>query len=304
MADILLFGKDGQVGWELARALAVVGEVVALGKADCDLACGTAGSVIREVAPRIIVNAAAYTAVDRAESEPDLAHRINAGAVREMAEEAARAGALLVHYSTDYVFDGRLARPYREDDAPSPGGVYARSKLDGERAIAQAGCRHLILRVCWVYSARGRNFVKTMLRLASQGTGLSVVGDQWGAPTSAELVADATAACLRRLEAHGSDALLGTYHLAARGETTWCEFARHVLRTAESSGATLKCRWQDIEEIPSSEYPLPAPRPGNSRLDTSRIRAAFGLHLPDWRYHVGRTVAEFLAKDEGAGSTR
>lgn len=304
MTDILLLGRDGQVGWELARALAVVGEVVALGRAQCDLGSSDLGAMIRAEKPRIIVNAAAYTAVDRAESEPELAHRINGEAVRQLADEAARTGALLVHYSTDYVFDGRLDRPYREDDPPCPMGIYAESKLAGERAIAEAGCRYLILRVCWVHAPRGRNFVKTMLRLAAERDSLSVVGDQWGAPTSAELIADVTAACLHRLGQPDSEALLGTYHLAAGGETNWCEFARYVLRTAEDLGVALRCRSQDIVEIPASAYPLPAPRPANSRLDTTKIRAAFGLNLPDWRYHAERTVVEWVATGGGSVPAR
>lgn len=292
---ILLLGKDGQVGWELQRSLAPLGTVVAAGRSDVDLGDGEAlRDIVRAVLPEIIVNAAAYTAVDKAEAEPGLAQRINADAVEVLAREAAALGAWLVHYSTDYVFDGSGEKPWREDDPKGPLSVYGRTKLAGEESIRRLNPRHLIFRTSWVYAARGGNFAKTMLRLARERDSLKVVADQWGAPTSAELLADVTALALYRLLQNpaGVDGLAGTYHLAAGGETNWCEYARYVVELAKERGVVLKAGPERIEPIPTVAYPLPAARPLNSRLDTGKIASAFGVVLPDWQVHLRRMVDE------------
>ena len=296
---ILLFGKGGQVGWELQRSLAVLGEVVALDFGSVGL-CGNfadlAGlaATIRQVAPDVIVNAAAHTAVDKAESEPDLARTLNALAPGVLADEAQRLGAWLVHYSTDYVFDGSGNTPWRETDATGPLSVYGQTKLDGEQAVARC-TRHLIFRTSWVFAARGGNFAKTMLRLAREREQLSVIADQFGAPTGAELLADVTAHALRSvLSEPESSRLAGLYHLVAAGETSWHGFACHVLERAQARGQTLKAGPANVLAIGTADYPTPAKRPFNSRLDTTRLRTAFGLHLPDWRIGVDRMLDEIL----------
>ena len=307
---ILLLGKDGQVGWELQRALAPLGELVALGRRQQDGADGGMSAqghltadlsdadalarTVRVVAPDVIVNAAAYTAVDKAESEATLAAAVNAVAPGVLALEAARLGALLVHYSTDYVFDGSGVRPWAEGDATGPVSVYGRTKLDGEQAIAAAGGRHLIFRTSWVYAARGGNFAKTMLRLASERDTLQVIDDQVGAPTGADLIADITAHAVA--QACRSPALTGLYHLAAAGETSWHAYAQFVVERARSRGLPLKAGAADIVPIPTSAYPTAARRPLNSRLDTSRLRQTFGLTLPPWQSGVARMIDEFLEK--------
>jgi dTDP-4-dehydrorhamnose reductase len=294
---ILLLGKDGQVGWELQRALAPLGELLAYGRDGADLADAAAlRALVAGTAPDVIVNAAAYTAVDKAETDQDAAQAVNAAGVGALAEEAARLGAWLVHYSTDYVFDGAKPAAYLEDDAVAPQSVYGASKEAGEQAIRASGCRHLILRTSWVFAARGGNFAKTMLRLAQEKEQLKVVGDQYGAPTSAELIADVTALCLYRL-AH--DAALartasGTYHLVAGGETTWHGYARFVVGQAQRLGVQVKVAAEAIQAIATSEYPVPAKRPANSRLDTQKLRRTFGLALPDWQVHVARLVSEIV----------
>lgn len=293
---ILLFGKNGQVGWELQRALAPLGELVALDfdaslHADFTRPEGLRDTV-RQLAPDVIVNAAAHTAVDKAEAEPDLAHTINATAPGVLAEEAARRGAWLVHYSTDYVFDGSGSTPRSEDAPTQPLSVYGRTKLAGEEAIRTSGCRHLILRTSWVYAARGGNFAKTMLKLAQEREQLRVVGDQIGSPTGAELLADATAHAIRA--AQDDEKLGGTYHVVAAGETSWHGYARHVLAKAREAGVALKVAPEAVEAVPTTAYPTPARRPLNSRLDTARFRAAFGLVLPDWQIGVDRMLAETL----------
>ncbi len=294
---ILLFGKNGQVGWELQRSLAPLGPVVAL---DCDSRDGLCGdftdcdgiaTTVRQVRPALIVNAAAYTAVDKAEAEPELAHAINAVAPAVLADEAQKCGAWLVHYSTDYVFDGSGSRPWREDDAPAPLNVYGRTKRDGERAVA-CTARHLILRTSWVYAARGGNFVRTMLRLAKERDQLRVVADQIGAPTGAELLADVTALAVRAVLCQPG--LAGLYHLTAAGETSWHGFARHVIARAREKGVALRAGPDDVLPIPGSAYPLPACRPCNSRLATEKLQAAFGVHLADWREGVERMLDEIL----------
>jgi dTDP-4-dehydrorhamnose reductase len=292
---ILLLGPNGQVGWELRRALAPLGRVIALGR-EHDGLCGDlthpgelAGSV-RMLRPDIIVNAAAHTAVDKAESEPALAELLNARAPATLARLAAELGATLVHYSTDYVFDGSGEQP-RDETAPTgPLSVYGRSKLAGEQAIQASGCRHLIFRTSWVYAARGGNFAKTMLRLAGEREQLRVIADQVGAPTGADLIADVTAHALRALAQRPE--LAGLYHLAAEGQTSWHGYAEHVIAWARRHGQDLKV--QAVEAIPTSAYPTPAQRPLNSRLDTTRLREAFGLHLPPWQSGVERMLTEFL----------
>ena len=297
---ILLLGKDGQVGWELQRALAPVGDVVALGRRGTDGLSGDLAdpqalrATVRATAPDVIVNAAGYTAVDRAESEPELAHAVNAAAPGVLAEEAAARSAWLLHYSTDYVFDGRGSAPWREDAPTNPLSVYGRSKLAGEEAIRASGCRHLILRTSWVYGARGVNFARTMLKLAQEREQLRVIADQFGAPTGAELLADVCAHLLRALP-RVSEAT-GTYHVAAGGRTSWHGYATHVLAFARAAGVPLKVAPEAVEAIPTSGYPTPARRPLNSCLDTTRLRERFGLTLPDWRQGVDRMLTEVLGR--------
>ena len=293
---ILLLGKNGQVGWELQRALAPVGTVVALDRGGADGLHGDLEDLdgidrtVRSLAPDVIVNAAAYTAVDKAETDVERAQRINAEAPGVLARAAATVGALLVHYSTDYVFDGGGDTPWRENAPTAPLSVYGRSKLAGEEAIRAAGCRHLILRTSWVYAARGGNFARTMLRLAAERERLTVIADQHGAPTGAELIADVSAHALRAEHADRSRG--GTYHLAAGGETSWHGYASFVIEQARKLGATLKAG--EIAPIGTRDYPTAAARPLNSRLDTSRLRERFGLALPDWRDGVARMLREIL----------
>ncbi|MFN3297587.1 dTDP-4-dehydrorhamnose reductase [Caldimonas sp.] len=295
---VLLLGKNGQVGWELQRALAPLGEVVALDRHGHDGLCGdltqldSLAATVRTLRPDVIVNAAAHTAVDRAESEPALAALLNATAAGVLAREAAALGAWLVHYSTDYVFDGSGDRARREDDPTGPLSVYGRSKLEGEQLIAQSGCRHLIFRTSWVYAARGGNFAKTMLRLAGERERLTVVNDQIGAPTGAELIADVTAHALRAVQERPG--LSGLYHLVAAGETSWFDYARHVIEWARARGHAVRVAPQAIEPVPTTAFPTPARRPLNSRLDTTRLREAFGLVLPPWQHGVDRMLAEIL----------
>lgn len=292
--NILLLGKDGQVGWELQRSLALLGEVHACGREQADLTdLDGLRRLVRRLRPDAIVNAAAYTAVDRAESEPDLARRINAEAPAVLAEEAARAGAWLVHYSTDYVFDGNKSGAYAETDPPAPINAYGRGKRAGEEAILASGCRHLIFRASWVYGAHGANFPKTILRLAAERRELKVVADQFGAPTGAELIADVTAHALRAVLG-GAEVPSGVYHLAAAGETSWHAYARFVVATAIESGAILATAPDAVLPISSAEYPGAARRPLNSRLDTGKLRRTFGLVLPGWHEPVRRVVAEVL----------
>ena len=296
---ILLLGKNGQVGWSLQRALAPLGEIVASGnrgddRFQVDLTDEAAlRAAVAAVTPTVIVNAAAYTAVDRAESEPELARRVNATAVGVLADEAAARGIWFVHYSTDYVFDGSGNRPWREDDRPGPLSVYGETKLAGEEAVRASGCRHLILRTSWVYAARGDNFVRTMLKLAAERERLTVVADQIGAPTGADLIADTTAHMLRAVTDDNAAAPGGTYHLTAAGETSWNGYARFVVDEARRRhGLDFKVR--EIAPILSSAWPTPAMRPLNSRLDTTRLQAEFGFHLPDWRFGVARLLDEIL----------
>lgn len=295
---ILLLGKNGQVGWELQRSLAPLGEVIAL---DHDGAPGLSGdfadpeslaATVRAVAPGLIVNAAAHTAVDKAESEPELARALNALAPGVLAREAATLGALLVHYSTDYVFDGSGSTPWTEDAPTGPLSVYGRTKCEGEERIRASGCRHLIFRTSWVYAARGGNFAKTMLKLATERAALSIIDDQHGAPTGAELLADVTAHAARMTLAH--PALAGTYHLAAAGETTWHAYARHVIEFARARGVPIQVAADAIRPVPTSAFPTPAQRPANSRLDTGKLQRAFGLIPPPWQQGIDRMLEEIL----------
>jgi dTDP-4-dehydrorhamnose reductase len=299
---ILLTGKDGQVGFELVRALAPLGEVVAAGRAECDLQdAGALRELVRSHAPDLIVNAAAYTAVDRAESEGEAAFAINARAPGILGEEAARLGALVVHYSTDYVFDGFGQTPYAEGDTPDPQNVYGSSKLAGERKLAEACSRHLILRTSWVLGSHGGNFAKTMLRLAAERERLTVVDDQVGAPTSAALLADLTAHLVRQHVREGGTSFpYGTYHVAAAGETNWYEYARFVLDAAHAAGRPLRAGPADVLPVKSAAYPTAAKRPANSRLDTSLFRHTFGLRLPPWQDGVRHVLQQILQSENDA----
>lgn len=294
---ILLLGKNGQVGWELQRSLSVLGELVVLDRHSPDL-CGDLTNLqglaqtVQAMRPGVIVNAAAHTAVDKAESEPELARLVNAAAPGVLAQEAQKLGAWLVHYSTDYVFDGSGTRPWTEADDPAPLNVYGRTKLEGEQLIQAACPRHLIFRTSWVYGARGGNFAKTMLRLAQERERLTVIDDQIGAPTGADLLADVTAHAIREVLQRPQDA--GLYHLAADGETSWHGYAKYVIATVQAAQSAIKIISTGVDAIPTSAFPTPARRPLNSRLDTAKLQAAFGLSLPPWQQGVARMVTEIL----------
>ncbi len=292
---ILLFGKGGQVGWELQRALAPLGELVALDSSDPGGDFTRPDSVveaIRRIRPSIIVNAAAHTAVDAAEREVDLARAINATTPGAIACEAAALGAWLIHYSTDYVFNGAGTRPWVENDQTGPLSAYGQTKLEGEELIRESGARYLIFRTSWVYAARGGNFAKTILRLARERERLTVVDDQVGAPTGAELIADVTAHAVRITTVRQD--LAGTYHLVAAGETSWFGYAQHVIAKARSLGEHLMVA--EVTPVPTTAYPTPACRPANSRMDTNRLRETFGLTLPSWEHGVDRMLVEHLGK--------
>lgn len=313
---ILLLGKNGQVGWELQRALSVLGEVTALDRHSGTEPQGHCGDLndlaglartVQALRPDVIVNAAAHTAVDKAESEPHLARRLNAQAPTVLAQEAAQLGALLVHYSTDYVFNGSGDTPWLETDATSPLSVYGQTKREGEQGIAASGAPHLIFRTSWVYAARGGNFAKTMLRLASEREALSVISDQIGAPTGAELLADATAQAIRVFKGKGPDSsgdLSGLYHLSASGSTSWHGYAQFVIERARAkqaqgstpnqAGQAIKVAPDAVQAIPTSAYPTPAQRPLNSRLNTQKFQTTFGLTLPHWQQGVARMLDEIL----------
>ncbi len=297
---ILLFGKSGQVGWELQRSLAPLGELVALDRHSTprDGGCGDLNDLqglretVARLRPDVIVNAAAHTAVDKAESEPELARALNAAAPGVLAEAAHAVGALLVHYSTDYVFDGSGNAPWTEGATTGPLSVYGRTKLESEQLIAAGTARHLIFRTSWVYAARGGNFAKTMLRLAQERERLTVIDDQWGAPTGADLLADVTAHAIRQTLREPQHA--GLYHLAAAGVISWHGYARFVLDTARALKPELALKAREVASVPTSAFPTPAQRPLNSRLDTTHLRQTFGLTMPDWQHGVRRMLAEVL----------
>ncbi len=304
---ILLFGKGGQVGWELQRSLVPLGELVALDFDSTDH-CGDftnlAGlaETVRAVRPDVIVNAGAHTAVDKAESEPDLARTLNALAPGALAKEAASIGAWLVHYSTDYVFDGSGSTPWVETDTPAPLSVYGRTKLEGEQLIQASGCKHLIFRTSWVYGARGGNFAKTMLKLAQEREVLKVINDQIGAPTGAELLADVTAHAIRQAVAadrgnHSSaQAMSGTYHVVAKGQVSWFEYAKEVIALANNKHLATKIIVKSIEAVLTTAFPTAAKRPLNSRLNTAKLEATFDLTLPHWKSGVVRMLTEHIEK--------
>ncbi len=286
MKRILLTGKNGQVGWELQRSLAGMGEVIALGRDELDLTRPeTLREVIRHTRPDLIVNAAAYTAVDKAESEPQLAMAVNSVAPRVMAEEAVRLGAGLVHYSTDYVFDGTKPAAYTEDDIPNPCSVYGRSKLEGERGIRESGVQHLILRTSWVYGTRGNNFLLTMLRLAGEREELRIVHDQTGAPTWSRMIAAAT---VQILQGNPFEQANGVYHLTAAGQTSWFGFTQAIMETLRPQPTPR------LIPITTAEYPTPAKRPCNSVLSNKKLYDTFGIVLPDWASSL-RTCREGAA---------
>lgn len=296
---ILLFGKGGQVGWELQRSLAPLGDLVAL-DFDSREFCGDfthldgIAETIRAIAPDVIVNAAAHTAVDKAENEPKMAHAINALAPAIIASEAYKLGAWLVHYSTDYVFDGSGNHPWLETDDARPLNVYGSTKLEGEVAIRASGCNHLIFRTSWVFAARGGNFARTMLRLAQERDRLTVIDDQIGAPTGADLLADVTAHALRA--ARHRKEVTGLYHLVAAGETSWFGYAQFVLDFARKTGLSLKVRPEETIPVPSSVFPSPAQRPKNSRLETTKLQTTFDLRMPPWQTGIVRMLTEVLEK--------
>jgi dTDP-4-dehydrorhamnose reductase len=296
---ILLLGKNGQVGWELQRSLAPLGELVVLDHDSKDY-CGDftdlegLARTVQSVKPDVIVNAAAHTAVDKAESEPELVRTINALAPGVLAQEAKRANAWLIHYSTDYVFDGSGEKPWLETDAAAPLNVYGATKREGEQLIHQSGCQHLIFRTCWVYGARGGNFAKTMLRLACERDSLSVINDQVGAPTGADLLADVTAHAIRTAQQRPE--VSGLYHLVAGGEISWHGYASFVIDFARRTGITLKVAPDAIKPVPTSAFPTPAKRPHNSRMDTAKLQSTFALSLPQWQAGVTRMLSEVLEK--------
>jgi dTDP-4-dehydrorhamnose reductase len=295
---ILLLGKNGQVGWELQRALAPLGELVALdfdspGPLTADFSVPESlAATVRAVAPQIIVNAAAHTAVDKAESEPDFARALNAASPAVLAREAKTLEAWLMHYSTDYVFDGSGSTPWVEDSPTGPLSVYGRTKLEGEQAIRASGCRHLIFRTSWVYAARGGNFAKTMLKLAQERERLTVIDDQIGSPTGADLLADLTAHALRH--ARERPEVAGTYHAVAQGETSWHGYAKHVVEFARAKGLPIKVAADAIAPVPTSTFPTPAKRPHNSRMNTGKLRRTFDVSLPGWQAGVDRMLTEVL----------
>jgi dTDP-4-dehydrorhamnose reductase len=296
---ILLLGKNGQVGWELQRSLAPLGDLLALDRYSTPH-CGDLSQpellaqTVLSYKPDFIVNAAAHTAVDRAESELDLARCLNAHAPAALAKAAAQVGAWLVHYSTDYVFDGSGNHARQEGEGVGPLSVYGQTKHEGEQAIVASGCSYLIFRTSWVYAARGGNFAKTMLRLAQDREKLTVINDQHGAPTGAELIADVTAHAIRRLVNTQNIALGGVYHLVAAGETTWHAYAKHVIDQGKRLSPALDWKVSEVAAVPTSAFPTPATRPLNSRLCNTKLQQAFGLVLPPWQQGVDRMLAEIL----------
>jgi dTDP-4-dehydrorhamnose reductase len=294
---ILLLGKGGQVGWELQRSLAPLGELVALDFDSTDYHADFShpeqlAETVLKLRPDVIVNAAAHTAVDKAEAEPEFARKLNATSPGVVAKAAEQIGALMVHYSTDYVFDGSGRTPWQELDATGPLSVYGVTKLEGEQLVAQHCTRHLILRTSWVYAARGGNFAKTMLRLAKERERLTVIDDQFGAPTGAELLADVTAHAIRAVQQ--DPAQVGLYHVVAGGETSWHGYAKFVIETAQQAGVELKAGPDAVAAVPTTDFPTPAHRPQNSRLNTAKFQSTFGLTLPHWQTGVARMLREII----------
>lgn len=292
---ILVTGKNGQVGHELMRSLAPMGEVVGVDFEECDLSQSAAiNGLLDKVKPDVIVNPAAYTAVDKAESEPTVAHAVNAQAPKVLALYASKRNIPIVHFSTDYVFDGKKEGAYVEDDPAGPSSVYGKTKHLGEEAVRNSAPKHVILRTSWVFGAHGVNFLKTMLKLAQERDKLSIVADQVGAPTSAKMLADVTAEIVRQLLEGGAPIKYGTYHLVAGGETSWHGYAQFVIEQANALGLATKIAAKDVKAIGTRDYPMPAPRPANSRLDTTKIKDMFGITLPTWQDEVGLVVAELI----------
>ncbi|WP_430010312.1 dTDP-4-dehydrorhamnose reductase [Methylophaga lonarensis] len=301
---LLLLGANGQVGWELQRSLAPLGELIVCDRHSADLTqLSPLSALIETQQPDVIVNAAAYTAVDQAEQDVDNAFLINAEAVGLLACKAAQLGSYLVHYSTDYVFDGTKSGAYQESDAVNPQSVYGKSKLKGEQLIAASGCNHLIFRTSWVFARRGQNFAKTMLKLAAEKDSLQVVADQYGAPTSAEMIADITALCLYKATQLSKESMLpdkflenlsGIYHLAAAGETNWHGYAQYLIEKASSLGFATRVSVEDIQAVSTENFPRPAPRPANSVMNTSKLSSTFDITLPDWRCYVDRLLDELF----------
>lgn len=296
LMKILLLGKNGQVGWELQRALAPLGELVAYDREQADLSnFDKLRLLIQTTKPDWIVNAAAYTAVDQAETDKQMAQLINADAVAVIAEEAKKIDAWLVHYSTDYVFDGKKEEKYIETDEVKPLSVYGKTKLNGELNIENSGCKYLIFRTSWVFAAKGANFAKSMLRLAAEREQLKIVADQFGAPTSAELIADVSAICIKDITAsqYATDKV-GIYHLVASGEASWHSYAKYIIEKAILYGQQLKVSTESVCPINTSDYPLPAARPQNSRLETRKLEKAFSVRLPEWKVYVDRLLEELI----------
>jgi dTDP-4-dehydrorhamnose reductase len=297
---ILLTGKNGQIGYELASALSgTLHQVIAVGSADCNFAKpADIRELIESTKPDVVINPAAYTAVDRAESEPDFAHAINTQAPEIMAAELKKTGGLLIHFSTDYVFDGTKSTPYTELDKPNPQSVYGQTKLQGEQAIAASGVNHIILRTSWVFGTHRNNFLKTMLKLAAEREELRVVNNQFGAPTSTRFLATAVMRILERMESHARttqtkvdhDAMSGLYHCSCADRTSWYDYAQFAIDFARSQGAEFKLAPDRLIAIPASQYPTPAARPANSVLDNTKLEQTFGIHRPDWQAEVQGTV--------------
>ena len=295
---ILVTGKNGQVGHELMRSLAHLGQVVGVDVKECDLAQSAAiDALLDRVKPDIIINPAAYTEVDKAESQPTIAHAVNAQAPKLLARYAARHNIPIIHFSTDFVFDGSKADPYLEEDEANPKSVYGKTKWLGEEAVRKMAAKHIIIRTSWVFGAHGVNFLKTILKVAEQRDKLSVVSDQFGAPTSARLLANAVAQIVKELNEPGSYRKYGTYHVAATGETSWHGYAKAVVEAAIKCGLETKLTPEQIKAVTTQENPMPAPRPANSRLDTTKVRTVFSVSLPKWQQEVEKVVKELVAKD-------
>ena len=296
MKKILVTGMKGQVGFELMKTLAPLGKVIGVDVNECDLAqSAMIDALLDRVKPDIIINPAAYTAVDKAESEPTVAHAVNAQAPKTLARQASRRNIPIIHFSTDYIFDGTKDGSYLEDDTANPKSVYGKTKWLGEEAVRSNAAKHVILRTSWVFGAHGVNFLKTMLKLSKERDKMSVVSDQFGAPTSARMLAEVTAEIVRQLLQEFSYRKYGTYHLVAEGETSWHGYAKYVVERANAMGLETKLDPKNIKPIKTKEFPLPAPRPANSRLDTTKVRETFGITLPAWQSEVDHVLAELIS---------